>query len=362
MMARAVGLLLLLAMVPLASAQTGPGPVTDLLQAYADRRFAEVDAILTRVHNVGSVASELQNATLPWVGLDPSTERARRFVAAAVAVELAGRHLDARDAQRILSPWGAELLAKHAPDESERAWFLTSNALIQRTYDPFFLPRHGGREPRERPRPGDSYWDFPPHALARFPREDRFHLAAAIDVELASWRTVQMRRYMSAMRPGSPMSDDGARTLREVAGAFEKLLPRQSIAADVHLRLGQTYLRLERFDDALKQLNQIESRTSDPFLIYLSRYFTGVARRATGDAAAAARAFASALDVVPNAQSAALALASVTLAADKPADAYALVRTAVARAADVDDPWRQYQAAEYRLWHSYVSALRKEVR
>jgi tetratricopeptide (TPR) repeat protein len=358
----AVGLLLLLAMAPLRSAQTAPASAGDLLQAYADRRFAEVDAILARIDNVGRVASELQHATPRWVSAEPSAARARRFVAAAVAVELAGRQLDARDAQRILIPWAAELLATQPPDERERAWFLTANALVQRTYDHFFLPRYGGRDPGVTPRGGEPHWDFPPHALARFPQEDRFHLAAAIDLELASWRSVNMQRYVAALRPGRSTGDAGKSTLREVAGAFEKLLLRQSIAADVHLRLGQTYIRLGRFEDALKQLNQIDARTSDPFLIYLSRYVTGVARRAAGDPAGAAGAFASALEAVPHAQSAAMALASLTLAADKPADAYALVRSAVARAGDVDDPWRHYPAAEYRLWHAYVAALRTEVR
>jgi tetratricopeptide (TPR) repeat protein len=277
-------------------------------------------------------------------------------VASAVAVELAGRHLDARDAQRILIPWAAALLEKQAPDERERAWFLAANALIQRTYDPFFWPRFGR---------GLKGWDFPGHAIARFPKEDRFHLARVLDLELASWRTVQMQQQMQQMQQQMKLSFSGISwrdTLRELAVAFEKLLPRASIGADVHLRLGHTYLRLERFDEALQLLTRVESRTNDPFLIYLSRYLTGRARRAMGDLPGAAGAFRSALDAVPHAQSAALALASLTLAGDDPAGAYALVHAAVARATNVNDPWRQYQEAEFRLWHSSVAALRQEVR
>src|SRR5687768_11577525 len=140
MVARAVGLLLLLTLVPLRPAQPAAISTAELLEAYAARRFDVVDAILPRVENVGSVASDLQKTAAPWVSAvrtDPAAERARRFVASAVAVELAGRYLDARDAQQILIPWGAALLEKQAPDERERAWFLAANALVQRTHDPF---------------------------------------------------------------------------------------------------------------------------------------------------------------------------------------------------------------------------------
>ena len=354
MVARAVGLLLLLTLVPLRSAQPAAISAAELLEAYATRRFDVVDAMLSRVEHVGSVASDLQKTAEPWVRAaraDPAAERARRFVASAVAVELAGRYLDARDAQQILIPWGAALLEKQAPDERERAWFLAANALVQRTHDPFFLPQFGR---------GVKGWNFAGHAIARFPGEDRFHLARAVDLELASWRTVQVQRLLQQHPSG--LGTSWRTTLRELAVAFEKLLPRRSIAADVRLRLGNTYLRLERFDDALKTLAQVESGTTDPFLIHLSRYLTGRASRATGDLPGAARAFRSALDAVPHGQSASLALASLTLAGDDPADAYRLVQGAVARAADVNDPWKQYQEGEFRLWQSYIFALRQEVR
>ena len=352
MVARTVGVLLL-TLVPLRNAQPAAISAADLLEAYAARRFDVVDATLSRVDNVGSLARDLQKTAALWVRAEPSAERARRFAASAVAVELAGRHLDARDTQRILIPWAAALLAKQVPDERERAWFLAANALIQRTYDPFFWPRFG--------RGLKDSWDFPGRAIARFPKEDRFHLARVIDLELASWRTVQIQQMQEQMKLPYIDRTSWRETLRELAGAFEKLLPRASIGADVHLRLGHTYLRLERFDEALPLLTRVEARTTDPFLIYLSRYLAGRARRATGDLPGAAGAFRSALDAVPHAQSAALALASLTLAGDDPADAYTLVHAAVARATNVNDPWRQYQEAEFRLWHSYVSALRQEV-
>ena len=352
MPARAVAVFLLLTVV-IRTGHTSADDTAALLDAYAHRRFDLVDTALTRATDVVSVANELRAVTSEWVRADPSAERDRTFVAAAVAVELAGRNVAERDAQRILIRWGAELLARQRPDERERAWLLTANALVQRTYDPFFLPQYGQ---------SDSKWNFPGHALSRFPEEDRFHLARVIDLELASWRLVHMQQHMASVRSGGSGASAGSGTLRELARAFEKLLPRQSIAADVHLRLGQTYLRLGRFDDALKQLNQVETRTNDPFLIYLARYCTGVARRGSGDLPGAAQAFRAALDVVPDAQSAALALASLTLAGDNPAEAYALVRSSVVHAMDVSDPWRRYQEAEYRLWHSYVSVLRRQVR
>ena len=128
------------------------------------------------------------------------------------------------------------------------------------------------------------------------------------------------------------------------------------------MRLGHTYLRLGRNADAWKQLTRVEPLTDDPFLDYLSRYFSGRARLAMGDATGAASAFRSALDVFPGAQSGSFALASLVHKGDDPSQAYALVQKAIAGAERIHDPWRAYQEADYRLWPEMVAALRKQVR
>jgi tetratricopeptide (TPR) repeat protein len=329
-----------------ATQSPAPDPITPLLDAYAGGHFLRVDEGLNRTTDPDAFVLEWQRVAPAWIGAaGPEGEPRRRRIAAALALETAGRHLGAAAARRWLIDWGAAQFARHDPDEAERVWLLAAIALNQRAYDS--PPLAGGA--------AVEVWDFPAYALIRFSEEDRFHLARAHARELASWRAVQQAQRRSGRNAGGDI-------LRDVARAFEALLERKTIRTEVLLRLGHTHLRLRRPAVALQHLTRIEPPADDPFLVYLTRYFTGRAREAAGDAAGAAAAFRGALEVVPRAQSASFALAALAFAGDGREEAYDVVRSAVSVASPADDPWRSYQTGDARFWPAYIARLRASLR
>jgi tetratricopeptide (TPR) repeat protein len=321
-------------------------PITPLLDAYAGGHFLRVDEGLNRTTDPDAFVRELDRAATAWIAAGgPDAEPRRRRIAAALALETAGRHLGAAAARRRLIDWGAAQFARHDPDEAERVWLMAAIALNQRAYDSPPLATGAAAEA----------WDLPAYALMRFPEEDRFHLARSHARELASWRAVQNAKMRSGRNAGGDI-------LRDLARSFEALSERKTIRGEVLLRLGHTYLRLGRPAVALQHLARSEPPADDPFLVYLTRYFTGRAREVTGDPAGAAAAFRGALQVVPRAQSASFALAALAFAGDDREDAYAVIGSAVSVAPPADDPWRSYQTGDARFWPAYIARLRAAIR
>jgi tetratricopeptide (TPR) repeat protein len=190
------------------------------------------------------------------------------------------------------------------------------------------------------------------NAARRFPDEDRFHLAAAIARELVTWRVVRLPR---------DARNAGQASLRDLVKVFEPLLARSSVRAEVNLRLGQTYLRLRQPKVALEHLTRVEPLSKDPFLRYLSRYLSGRAREAMGDAVGAEAAHRGALAIVPGAQSASFALAALAFDRDARDEANAVIEAALSGPEPVEDPWRSYQAGDFRFWTGFVALLRREL-
>jgi hypothetical protein len=97
-----------------------------------------------------------------------------------------------------------------------------------------------------------------------------------------------------------------------------------------------------------------EVTTNDPFLPYLSRYFTGRAKQASGDRASAVAAYRGALEIVPRAESASLALAALSSTGDARDEAYAVVEAALSGEGPAADPWRLYQTGDFRFWQPFI--------
>jgi hypothetical protein len=312
-----------------------PAGTTALLDDYAAGRFEVVDRALTSTASLRDLGNDLRRQAPEWIGTGGTTTR-RRLVVASVALEAAGAKLGEWGEGRWLVEWGCERLRTDPPREAERIWHLAAIALAEGAYDVPFLTEHLE------------------HAAQRFPDEDRVALARAVAFETGTWPL-----------PGAPWTGEshtGSLALKELAGMFEALVPRRSIAAEAHLRLGHTELRLGRAKRGLDSFARIESLTHEPFLVYLSRYFAGRAHHATGDAAKAAAAYRGALAVVPRAQSASFALAALSFVAGDREDAYTTIARGLEPGLPVDDPWRLYQAADARFWRSFIELLRSAVR
>ena len=336
-------LLLLTCGVAQAGAQD-PASVSLTLDAYAAGDFRRVEAQLEQIGDPATFFITFQRTAADWVAAAGVEARAaRRLFAAAVALEAAARHMGSPQLGHELIEWSGRILALDPPRDAERIWYLTAIALSQRALDQSLV----------RPSPPAGEWDLAVQARARFPGEDRFRLATAIVTERLSWRPTQYARF------NTPNAYAG---LKDVIRAFEPLVSRVTIRAEVHLRLGHTRLRMGDHAAALEHLSQVLPLTKEPFLLYLAHYFTGRAKQARGDRTGAVAAYAAALEIVPRAQSAALSLAALSFARDDRDRAFALVSDAVNETEPVDDPWRLYQAGDSRLLPGFLGLLRRASR
>ena len=123
------------------------------------------------------------------------------------------------------------------------------------------------------------------------------------------------------------------------------------LGAEAELRLGELRFVKHEFDRAYEHARRALTKTKEPPLLYLASMIGGRALNSLGDTRGAARHYEMALEVIPNAQSATLALAA--LQTDAGDGAAALRRVALAHSASDPaarrDPWRLLCYGEYQL-------------
>jgi hypothetical protein len=120
-------------------------------------------------------------------------------------------------------------------------------------------------------------------------------------------------------------------------------------------------IRLGRFSEARSALERAGDPSEDPYVRYWARLFRGAAADGLGDPSAAARAYTAALDLVPGAQSPAVALMALTFTHDEP-DAAVLHAIHIRRGADVVDPWWEYGYGDRRFLETRLARLREMAR
>jgi tetratricopeptide (TPR) repeat protein len=370
----------------------------------------EYDAALAPIGpwpNSERLLEKLRDDAPRWVdATGPEAAPRRRLIAASFALEAAHRGLANWDDARHLVEWGCQLLRAGPPLPAERTWQLASVALIQGASDVIFLtglPRNA-RDPH--PSRGTAI-DHLTHAELRFPDEARLRLARAVVQEFRSWgQDSKNPRLARGETPTLDMGGGGSfdrrqffvisdvpdirfdretaqaivtRRMRGVGGVrdlvaarkslqlwnlidlFEPFLADETTRADAHVRLGHTYLRLARPDKASAHFQQVPATTSDPFLIYLTRFFAGRIHEAAGERAAAIAAYREALQSVPRAESASLALGRLLFTGDERDEAYDIVAASLSQG-PVQDPWRQYPSGSFHLWQDLIARLRQELR
>jgi tetratricopeptide (TPR) repeat protein len=340
----------------------------NLLERYSRGDFAAFTPPRTPL-DVERFRQALEHDAASWLGGgDARTERRRHLTAATIALEAAHASIDLSWAQgRQLIEWGSALLRKAPPDEAERRWHLAALSVIQGAYDNELLVEQQKL------------------AWPRFQGEPRFLLALLVRVEGDTWPDpdrgepwdnddagLETAHQMDAARRSLRQSrqpdlrekafEYERRTrMRQTIEALEDLSNAVAIRPDVVLRLGYLHLRLQHVEIALEQFEEVLGTTEDPFLLYLAHFLGGVAREQQADRANAIAAYRAALAVVPRAQSATFALASLLFLGDTREEAARLIDAAVTVPV-ADDPWRGYQAGDFRLWTARLSALREVLR
>jgi tetratricopeptide (TPR) repeat protein len=348
--------------------QSAPS-IREMLDRYPGR-VADLSFLKTE-RDVEQFRNQFVRDAAAWIAAapEPVAVRMRQITAASVALEVARASFDtAWNEGRELIEWGSELLRRSPlPDEGERLWHLAALTLIQGAFDYRLLVKMK-----------DDVW------LKRFPNEPRLLFALLVMLEGDTWpdpdRGVPWDENEAALAAAHKMyqarrgnragftAADRAKSfefqrrqnMRQVMTLLEDLSNSIEIRADAILRLGVLHLRLRHPEVARDQFEDVLRLTGEPFLVYLAHFFTGAAHEQEGDRAEAVRAYRAALDVMPRAQSASFALASLLFVRDERDEASAIVAAAI-QLPTAPDPWRGYQTGDFRLWPERISALRKAV-
>jgi tetratricopeptide (TPR) repeat protein len=323
-----------------------------LLDRYARGDFDRVTTALESFPTFEPLLKDLEDHAAAWIAAGGASDRARRELAAAtfaleaarigewkawktiqrVQVEETTYSITLWDPPALLVEWGCNLLrARPEPTEQEHLWHLAAMGVAERAEDFEFLVGY-----RALPRSFlTKVVDHVAHAIARFPSEPRFQLAYGIANE---WNDPLTAR-----------------------GSFTSLQDDVDSGGEATLRLGAMTLRSGDAAGAMALLTKTESLTRDPWVIYLARYFAGQAAERLDRRADALRFYRGALDVMPRAQSASVALASLLFRGGERTEASSVIQTMLADGVLAPDPWRGYADADDRFWPQLNAALRQEI-
>ena len=140
-----------------------------------------------------------------------------------------------------------------------------------------------------------------------------------------------------------------------------QMAARDPVEAEAWLRLGQNYTRLARPDLALPAFARAESLASTAYERYLTRLFAGSVLVRSGRTTQAITALQGALDAVPRAQAASLALAPLLIEIDEAEEAADIVEPAM-RQPLADDPLSSYYEGDPTAISRALAQLRERVR
>jgi tetratricopeptide (TPR) repeat protein len=323
----------ILARPPTVSAQS-PW-VMDWLREYAAGGHAAVAQRLASVGSLKLLQDDLDKLAPAWLaapGVSP--DRQRRAIAA-FALEAALGRLDQRDAAAKLLEWGCRQVRRNPkPDEFDRRWHLAAIALFEGALAPDALEAHLV------------------HARFQFPNEPRFALVRGVAEE---------QRTLPAVS-GKASAAEIAKHNEEAARRYDAAAAVPSLSAEANLRLGHVQLELGHPDRALEHLDQVEPKTEDGDLVYLTRLFRGLALDRLGRADDARAAYGAALTLLPGAQSAMVALAALLVRQGQHEPAEQLVTDMLTREPSPYDPWWRYWPGDYRMVDGLIAAMREAMK
>jgi tetratricopeptide (TPR) repeat protein len=260
-----------------------------------------------------------------WIARAPADSVNRRFVAAALAVEVAHARLAHDNLSTIrLLDWATRHWRRGPPTAPERVWTLAAVALVER----------GGRQRIGFPPPPESSWGlaFITDATKRFPDEPRFRLA----------RTVWLPS-------------------RRIAPDLEKLTRDPIVGPDALVELAYLQFWDRDYQAALRFARRAADQGKEIGTQYMAHFLIGFCHEAQGSLQEAVREYATALKVVPHAQSASIALALLLMRDNQAEAALGLIDRSMTERSHGDDPWRLFAYGGYVRWPLVIADLRKAI-
>jgi hypothetical protein len=332
-----------------------------LFQQYQQGRFEAVHTALRgRASAFEGVASEV----------DPFVSRHRTPIAAAFLLEVAeAGYRAAASGSADVFDRASGLALQFAPgSDFDRAWQLAALSLMQgrgagTDFDSIGRLEDGVREAtRHLSHIADRGLD--PGTLA---------LAAGIVREQAAWNGLLVIRTIgtsAATKASETNLREIRHRVRQAVDLFRAAQQFPTVRAEATLRLAAMLafegehaqeLHVVADPNVLQLFASVGTLTSEPRLVFLSQFLRGHYLQARGELDDATSAFRSALDIVPDAPSARLALGTVLYARGLDPDYDQMFPAVTAATSTATDPWATFRYGDYRLWEPRLQALRAQV-
>ena len=352
-----------------------PGSTVDLKALLDQYLRGEQDAAVARaaaLPDLGPLRLRFVQDTPAWTAAEPAQAETRRAVVSAFLLELT--------AARLESDWGrlsdliewqcVQLRAAHAtPTGFERAWHAASHALAGRARARQWLLGEFAVLPHQKPSkapPSDPR--NPParhlmHALERFPDDPHFQLS-----RIVAWtwgRDAEpirnLRREAEEVVSRTAAARRRLPSQLEAVIALEPLTKVAAVAGDAFVRIGVMQFVVRDYAAALEAYEQAQDVAADPATAFVAFLNAGRALEALQRNDDAARAYARALEIVPDAESATIALASLRFAGDERDAAVTMVDRVFNRRPSPADPARLIPYGNFFRWPALKSAMREAV-
>jgi tetratricopeptide (TPR) repeat protein len=373
-MARALLIALagVIALTPAARTQGGAVDLKALLDTYYQGRHDEAVSRAAALIDLGPFRLRFVQDSPVWVNADPARIEPRRAAAAAFLLEVT--------AARLESDWGrfsdliewacVQLRTTATPTEFERAWHAASHSLAGRARNREWMLGEYARLPHQKPPeqpPTTSRWaqrmqagqPQPPahltHALERFPDDPQFQLSRV--VAWAWGRDSEPIRNVRARQIDERRLPRRAPQLEAIV-ALEPLTAVPGVAAEAWIRMGLVHFTVNDFAAALRAFESAQPIATEPAIKYLAFLNAGRALEGLQRQEDAMRAYQQALAIIPDAESATVALTSLQFMRDERDAAVSAIDRVFNRKPVADDPGRLVGYGSFIRWPALKAAMR----
>jgi tetratricopeptide (TPR) repeat protein len=342
--------------------------LTRALDTYLSGRYDDAVASVAAIEDLGPFRRRFVQETPAWVSGDAGRTTERRAAAAAFLLELTHARLES-DWWRFADvvEWTcAQLRTTGKPDAFERAWHAASHALAGRARARVWLLGESPTLAHDRPTrvfPAEAARPKGPpsprhlmHALERFPDDPRFRLS-----QIVAW--TWGRDSQPARNTGGATVPRRSRrpSLLDAIDALKPLESSPEIAAEVLVHEGFVQGLLGDQEAALRAFDASAGATSESAIAYLAHFGAGRSLEASGRLDEAVRRYQVALGVLPNAESATIALASLQFSSEDREAAQRLLDARAANRAAAPDPGRLIGYGSFLRWDALKAEMRKAI-
>ena len=343
--------------------------LASLLDGYYNGDYDGAVTQGSAIPDLGPLRLRFVQDTPSWIAADPANADRRRAAVAGFLVELAGARLEA-DWGRLsdLIEWTcAQLLrASGPPTAFERSWHMATTALAGRARVRVWLLGPYARLPHQKPLQRTPQKDDPPsplhlmHAIERFPDDPEFQLARVV-----AWTwgrdSEPIRNMRQEWRDNVNLRASSRPAQLEAVTAFVPLIAIPAVAAEAHIRTGLIYVTVSDHAAALRSFEAAQQIATTTQLKYLSHFLAGRSLEVLQRPDAAKAQYERALEVVQNAESATIALASLQFLRNEAEPSIALIDKTFDQPSPVPDPGRLVGYGAYLHWPEIKTAMRAEL-